>query len=54
MGTTILGIRLKEEDKVTLKKEAKRNGLSLSEYIRTLARLKVDLKMTIKNLRKRS
>ena len=51
METKIIGIRLKDSEKKALQAEAKRNGLSLADYIRYLSRLKVDLKMTIKNLR---
>jgi uncharacterized protein (DUF1778 family) len=51
MATTVLGVRLKEEDKKILQREAKRNGMTLSDYIRNLARLRVDLKMTINNLK---
>jgi hypothetical protein len=51
METKVLGIRLKDEDKANLEREAKKNGMSVSEYVRQLARLKVSLKMTIKNLR---
>jgi len=52
MGTKILGLRMKEEDKKNLEREAKRNGLSVADYIRHLARLKVSLKTTIRELRK--
>ncbi len=50
MRTKILGIRLSGEEEWMLKKEAKRNNLSLADYIRQLARLKVDLKAEVLNL----
>ena len=53
MATKVYGIRLNDEDKKVLETEAKRNGLTIAEYVRALARLKVDLKMTIKSLRER-
>ena len=51
MATKVLGIRLKEEDKKNLEREALKNGLTVSDYIRHLARLKVSLKTTIRELR---
>jgi hypothetical protein len=48
METKILGIRLKDKDKKNLEREAKRNGMTVADYIRHLARLKVSLKTTIK------
>jgi len=51
MSTKVMGIRLKDEDKANLEREAKKNGMTVSDYIRHLARLKVSLKMTIKELR---
>ena len=52
METKVLGLRMKEKDKKNLEREAKKNGLTIAEYIRHLARLKVDLKMTITELRR--
>lgn len=51
MATKVLGIRLKEEDKKNLEREALKNGLTVADYIRHLARLKVSLKTTIRELR---
>jgi hypothetical protein len=42
---------MKEEDKANLEREAKKNGLTVADYIRHLARLQVSLKTTIKELR---
>lgn len=51
MKTKYFGLRLSEDEKMALDKEASRNGLTLAAYIRHLSKLKVDLKMTIKELR---
>lgn len=51
MRTKVLGLRMKEEDKENLEREAKKNGLTVADYIRHLARLKVSLKTTIKESR---
>ena len=51
MATKVLGIRLREEDKKNLEREAAKNGLTVADYIRHLARLKVSLKTTIRELR---
>lgn len=53
MATKVYGIRLNDEDKKTLEEEASRNHLTVAEYVRHLARLKVDLKMTIKRIQAR-
>ncbi len=54
MRTKVYGIRLSEIEEKLLKTEAKRNNLSLAGYIRQLARLKVDLKATVRGLQKNS
>jgi hypothetical protein len=51
MKKKMVNFRMTEEDKRNLQREAKRNGLNISEYVRHLSQLKVDLKMTIRELR---
>ena len=51
METKTIGIRLKDEDKKNLERQAARNGLTVAQYIRMLAKLNVSLKTVIKEMR---
>jgi len=51
--TRVFGIRMTDEERRNLEREAKKNGMTLSAYIRHLSTLRADIKMTIKELRSR-
>ena len=53
MATKVLGIRMTEEDKKNLEREALKKGMSVADYNRHLARLRVSLKTTIRKMRKK-